>query len=209
MHRSIPATPSLVFRTLAAAIILISTLMLFSGSILGCSGASLRIESATAEGLADVANVGLPVISAAYEQAVTDAIRNAAIQEDATASREHRSSNRGPAMDSAEQVVVLHWAPVWSAWAVFRASHDAWASAIETGTSNSNEFAQVKAAFCALKTVAPASLKDLLAKVPVLTCPPVVTEGPVAAPDAWRSPDGGPIGQSVTKVPSIPVNGSK
>lgn len=209
MHRSISSTPPFIWRTFAAAIILISAFLLLGGSTLGCSGASLRVESATAEGLADVANLGLPVISAAYEQAVTDAIRNAATQEDAAAAREHRPSQRGPAMDSAEAAIVLHWAPLWSTWAVFRASHDAWATAIETGNSNGNEFAQVKAAYCALKIVAPASVKSIVDNVSALVCPPVVTEGPVAAPDAWRSPDGGPIGQSVTKVPSSPVNGSK
>lgn len=209
MHRSISSTPSFMFRSLCVAIILIGTLLLVGGPLLGCSGASLRIESATAEGFADVANLGLPVISAAYEQAIADAIRNAASQEDAAAVREHRASQRGPAMDSAESAVVLHWSPLWSAWSVFRASHEAWASAIETGNSSGNELAQVKAAYCALSAVAPASIKDALAKVPVVDCPTIATDGPVAAPDAGVDPDGGSAAQNVVKVPSGATNGSK
>ncbi len=187
MHRSIPSTPSRFLRTLCATIIVVSTLLLFGGPLLGCSGVALRVESTTAEGLANVANIGLPIISATYEQSLTDAIRTAAIQEDASAAKDHRVSNRGPAMDAAEQVIVLQWAPVWSAWAVFRAAHDAWSSALETGIRNSDAFNQVKAAYCALSGVVPMSLRPALASIPGLTCPPIVTEGPKALPEAWRS----------------------
>jgi hypothetical protein len=182
-------------RLLCSLVILIGAALLVIGPSFGCSASALRIEAATASAVAEVANLGLPILTAAYEQEINDAIVDAAGKEDLAATRERRPSVRGPAMDAAEAAVVLHWAPVWSAWSVLRFAHGTWAVAIETGTSGGNELAQMTAAYCDFAAIVPAKLKPALGSVVGVACPVVVSEVGQEAQDAWRSADGGIAGQ--------------
>jgi hypothetical protein len=149
---------------------LLSIAMVFGlgPAAIGCSAAApttLQAEARVASTIADVANAGLPVLSAAYTSALSNAIRQAALDEDAAAAKEHRPTNRGPAMDAAESRVVHQWDVVWAFWAAFRAAHTAWATAIEAGQDGKAEEQQMRETYCALGSVVPDSARSMLSAV--------------------------------------------
>lgn len=145
----------------------------------GCNPTALQTQAAIASGVAKVANVSLDTLGKAYEADLITSLRTAAIDEDASASAQHRAPDRRPALDAAERAVNTRWIAIWGdpsngsnigAWEVFRALHDAWAVQIEAGQVKSTLGDRVNEAYCSILIALPVKYRDMIA-IPLIPCP--------------------------------------
>lgn len=168
-------------RTLAtklAAILLATLITLLSP---GCAPSELQVQATTASAIAVVANVELLDLGKAFDADLVTAIHQAALDEDAAASAEHRTPARMPAMNAAQAVVEARWIPIWGdashlgAWSTFRALHTTWAAQIEAGDAKAALGPRVNAAYCDLLLAIPPKYRARIA-IPLIACPALSTK---------------------------------
>ena len=145
----------------------------------GCAQSDLQVQAAVASGVAAVANISLDTLGKVYEADLLAALKQAAIDEDASAAAQHRSSNRQPALDAAMIAVNKRWIPIWGdpsdganigAWEVFRALHETWATQIEAGQAKSALGDRVNAAYCSILGALPEKYRSMIT-IPLIPCP--------------------------------------
>lgn len=198
-----------MLRTIIAAILLSLAAITFVTApllMLGCGGNATQQQARAASAVAIVANTGLDVLTKVYETQLVDSIIAAG-----SASYVDTKA-RDAAVDAAEQRVIERWRAVWGdipgapdgrvgLWTLFRAAHEAWATAIEAGADGASLLTQVEGAYCALVAALPTDAARMIA-VPSIACRVVVDAGASdagivdggAAPQTFA--DGTPIGDS-------------
>ena len=158
-------------------------LLLAALSLCGCAQSELQVQATVASGVAAVANVSLDMLVGVYEADLLAALKQAAIDEDASAAAQHRSTNRQPALDAAMIAVNKSWIPIWGdpsdgsnigAWEVFRALQATWATQIEAGQAKSALGARVNAAYCSILVALPEKYRAMIT-IPLIPCPAQVT----------------------------------
>ena len=170
-------------RTLAAKLTRIFLATLITLLSPGCAQSELQVQAATASAIAVVANVELEVLGQIFSADLTAAITQAALDEDAAASAQHRTPNRRPAMDAAGDAANARWIPVWGdadgthlgAWTTFRTLHTAWANQIEAGEAKTALVPRVNEAYCDLLLAIPPKYRARIA-IPLIACPTLPTK---------------------------------
>ena len=164
-------TPALRLTALAPLLLVLS----------GCAASDLQVQAATASGIAVVANVSLDQLATVYQDDLVAAMRQAAIEEDASAAAQHRPSDRRPGIEAAEEAVNARWILIWGdatsvgAWETFRALHDGWANQIEAGQAKVALGPRVNAAYCDLLVALPPKYRAAIA-IPPISCPVLPTK---------------------------------
>lgn len=121
--------------------------------VLACSPSALQVQAQAADAMAKTANAALAAMVIAYQAEGDAAIEGASNLDDAHA---------------ALAKVRDRWAPIWAAADATRAAHDAWATALEHGTADSDLAGKLREAYCLMRLVAPASVN--MPDAPIIPC---------------------------------------
>lgn len=125
------------------------------GCWLGATDANSKTEVTVVHGLGVAANEVIMELAAAEKAEGMAAI--------------HAASS---AADAEQRLVDVErrWAPVWAAVAVFRAAHDTYADALETGADTGGLLVKLRESYCDVRTAA-AQLATELPDFPGAPCP--------------------------------------
>lgn len=123
-------------------------------ALMACGSSQRAVQASVADGIAQGANAGFPVLIQAYREQGDTVI---------DAAQTRKAAEEG--LDD----VRARWAPVWKAWQTFRAAHGAWADALEGGGDTTAALGALKKAYCEVEAVWPSELAAL-PSVPI-TCP--------------------------------------
>lgn len=128
-------------------------MLAFALVLMGCGGAAVRAQSQAANAIAVGANAALVTLAETYTLRGEALIDQAHSREEAEALlAEHRA----------------RWRPLWKAVDAFGATHNAWATGLETGMTSETTAAALVTAWCEIEDVA----ASLGVRVPeVIPCP--------------------------------------
>lgn len=103
-------------------------------ALLGCGASATQVQAAVADGMGRSVDAAVPHLVGAYRAEGNDAIDSAASVPEAEVLLED---------------VRARWRPIWHALEAFRAAHDGWATALETG--GSVNVGRLQDAYCELR----------------------------------------------------------
>lgn len=118
--------------------------------LLGCGASATQLQARVADGMGRAVDAEVPSLVAAYEAEGDAAIDSAASLPEAEVLLED---------------VRARWRAVWHALEAFRAAHDGWATALETG--GSVDVGRLQSAYCELRAAV-----EGRAELPDVGCPP-------------------------------------
>ena len=134
----------LIFMPLTLLLVVATMLM---SSVFGCTDSALQVQAQVANGVAQAANAGLPLL--------VDRYRNQGFSE------MEAVKGRGGTEEEARAAIArveAEWDPVWKAWDTLQLAQNKWATVIETGGNTLVALAQLKDAYCKLRLVWPKGL---------------------------------------------------